>query len=125
MLVFVLNTIAHKYLHNLIYGMIVIDARNSKQNKQLDDFHFDLLNNHDSHRADYNNLIEGLFIAASHHSVGVQFADLVAGAVYRKCSKRDSIFYNMIRNNVRRNSQGKAEGFGVVAVPNGSCIIEN
>ncbi|WP_346426178.1 DUF3800 domain-containing protein [Gardnerella vaginalis] len=125
MLVFGLNTIAHKYLHNLIYGMIVIDARNSKQNKQLDDFHFDLLNNHDSHRADYNNLIEGLFIAASHHSVGVQFADLVAGAVYRKCSKRDSTFYNMIRNNVRRNSQGKAEGFGVVAVPNGSRIIEN
>lgn len=78
--------------------MIVIDARNSKQNKQLDDFHFDLLNNHDSHRADYNNLIEGLFIAASHHSVGVQFADLVAGAVYRKCSKGDSTFYNMIRN---------------------------
>lgn len=30
----------------------------------------------------------------------------------------------MIRNNVRRNSQGKAEGFGVVAVPNGSRIIE-
>ncbi|EPI56390.1 DUF3800 domain-containing protein [Gardnerella vaginalis] len=108
-----------------VYGMIVIDARNSKQNKQLDDFHFDLLNNHDSYRADYNNLIEGLFIAASHHSVGVQFADLVAGAVYRKCSKGDSTFYNMIRNNVRRNSQGKAEGFGVVAVPSGSRIIEN
>lgn len=66
------------------YGMVVIDERNNQQNKQLDNFHFDLLNNHDSRRADYNNLVEGLFIAASHHSVGVQFADLVAGAVYRK-----------------------------------------
>lgn len=58
------------------YGMVVIDERNNQQNKQLDNFHFDLLNNHDSRRADYNNLVEGLFIAASHHSVGVQFADL-------------------------------------------------
>lgn len=48
------------------YGMVVIDERNNQQNKQLDNFHFDLLNNHDSRRADYNNLVEGLFIAASH-----------------------------------------------------------
>lgn len=47
------------------YGMVVIDERNNQQNKQLDNFHFDLLNNHDSRRADYNNLVEDLFIAAS------------------------------------------------------------
>ena len=60
--------------------MVVIGERNRQQNKQLDDFHHDLLNNHDLHRADYNNLVEGPFIAASHHSV-VQLANLMAGAV--------------------------------------------
>lgn len=39
------------------YGMVVIDERNNQQNKQLDNFHFDLLNNHDSRRADCNNLV--------------------------------------------------------------------
>lgn len=105
------------------YGMVVIDERNNQQNKQLDNFHFDLLNNHDSRRADYNNLVEGLFIAASHHSVGVQFADLVAGAVYRKVSKGDSSFYDVIRGNIRCRSNGDVNGYGIVSVPHGALHV--
>ena len=103
--------------------MVVIDERNNQQNKQLDNFHFDLLNNHDSRRADYNNLVEGLFIAASHHSVGVQFADLVAGAVYRKVSKADSSFYNVIRGNIRCRPNGDVNGYGIVSVPYGALHV--
>lgn len=102
------------------YGMVVIDERNQQQNKQLDDFHYALLNNHDSHRADYNNLVEGVFIAASHHSVGVQFADLVAGAVYRKVSRGDSSFYDVIRGNIRCRSNGDVNGYGIISVPYGA-----
>lgn len=105
------------------YGMVVIDERNRQQNKQLDDFHYDLLNNHDSHRADYNNLVEGLFIAASHHSVGVQFADLMAGAVYRKVSKGDSSFYDIISANIRRSPSGDVNGYGIVSVPHGALRV--
>lgn len=105
------------------YGMVVIDERNHQQNKQLDDFHFALLNNHDSKKADYTNLVEGLFIAASHHSVGVQFADLVAGAIYRKVSKGDSSFYDVIRGNIRCRQNGDVNGFGIVSVPHGALHV--
>lgn len=106
-----------------IYGMIVIDERNQWQNKQLDEFHYQLLNNHDAYRSNYNNLVEGLFIAASHHSVGVQFADLVAGAVYRMVSKNDDRFYNKIKDNFRKSPEGDVNGYGIVSVPHRAIRI--
>ena len=47
-----------------------------------------------------NHLIEGLFIAPSHFSTGIQFADLVAGAIFRKYEKNDNSFFNQIEKSV-------------------------
>ncbi|PKU95406.1 DUF3800 domain-containing protein [Bifidobacterium pseudolongum] len=101
------------------YGMVVIDERNHQQNRQLENFHYDLLTSSSPTATKFNNLVEGLFIAASHHSVGVQFADLVAGAVYRKVSKNDSSFYDIIERNVRCGQHG-VNGFGIISLPKGS-----
>lgn len=103
----------------LTYGMVVIDARNSPENKQLEEFHYNLLTNTNSKTTRFNNLIEGVFIAASHHSVGVQFADLVAGAVYRKISKGDSSFYDIIKRKVRTGAHG-VNGYGIISLPKNS-----
>ena len=64
-----------------------------------------------------------VFIAASHHSVGVQFADLVAGAVYRMVSKNDDRFYNKIKDNFRKSPEGDVNGYGIVSVPHRAIRI--
>ena len=70
----------------------------------------------DFNYSSFNNLIEGLFIAPSHLSVGIQFADIVAGAIFRKYEKNDTQFYDKIRGSIR-NKNGKVEGFGIVSIP--------
>ena len=64
----------------------------------------------------FDNLIEGLFIAPSHLSVGVQFADLIAGAIFRKFEKDDDKYYNQIKESIR-NRNGNVFGYGIVKFP--------
>mgnify|MGYP000968965173 FL=1 len=64
-------------------------------------------------------MIEGLFIAPSHLSVGIQFADMVAGAVFRAYKTDDKRFANQIRESFRASSGGKIEGYGLVKFPKG------
>jgi hypothetical protein len=45
----------------------------------------------------YPNLIEGLFFSPSHHSIGIQFADLISGAIFRNYEKQDDRWYKIIR----------------------------
>ena len=69
--------------------------------------------------SNYANLIEGLFIAPSHYSVGIQFADLVAGAVYRRVEANDARFFDVIKPLIRTGTNGKIEGYGIVKIPKG------
>lgn len=71
-----------------------------------------------THTSNYQNLIEGVFIAPSHLSVGIQFTDMVAGAVYRNFVRKDSRFFTLIENSFRKNLEGKIGGFGLVRWPN-------
>jgi hypothetical protein len=68
----------------------------------------------------YSNVIEGLFIAPSHLSVGIQFADLVAGAIFRKFKSKDERFYAQIAGSLRTSPSGNVEGFGIVKFPKGA-----
>lgn len=99
-----------------VNGMIVCDNRNNDQDDRLKDFHQTLLSG-GRFRSTYTNLIEGLFIAASHHSVGTQFADLVAGAVYRSETQNDERYSGRISSAVRRSNRGAVEGYGLVRIP--------
>lgn len=67
------------------------------------------MSNSKNDQSSYKNLIEGVFIAPSHFSVGIQFADLIAGAVYRKFERQDNKFFDMIYPLFRRNKDGKIE----------------
>ena len=67
--------------------------------------------------SDYKNYVETVFLTPSEHSVGIQFADMVAGAIGRKFISNDATFYNMIAGSFRRSSQGKLEGYGEIKVP--------
>lgn len=96
-------------------GMIVADNRNSDQDHRLKKFHQSLLDG-SRNRSTYANLVEGLFIAASHHSPGTQLADLVAGAIHRAACRDDWRFYDQIQTRIRRGPTGRVDGYGIVTV---------
>ena len=100
-----------------VRGMIVCDNRNNDQDHRLKAFHHSLLTGSERYASTYTNLVEGLFIAASHHSVGTQFADLVAGAVFRAEARGDRRFVDQLIPSFRTSSKGRIEGFGVVRIP--------
>ena len=97
-------------------GLVIIDNRLSCDDDRLRTLHHKLMiTNHEGY-TQFNNLIEGLFIAPSHLSVGVQFADLVAGAIFRKYENNDTRFYDKIAKSIR-NRNGKVDGVGIVKFP--------
>lgn len=102
-----------------INGLIICDHRNNHQDERLRALHQKLVNSEGIFTSTYANLIEGLFLAPSHYSVGIQFADLVAGAVYRKFDAEDERFYALIEPLVRKSPTGKVEGYGLVRLPKG------
>lgn len=102
-----------------INGLIVCDHRNNHQDDRLRALHQKLVNSEGIFTSTYANLIEGLFLAPSHYSVGIQFADLVAGAVFRKFESNDERFYDLIKPLIRTSATGRIEGYGVVKLPRG------
>lgn len=97
-----------------INGIIVCDHRGSRDDKNLRNLHHKLLDSGKS-----KNLIEGLFIASSDLSVGIQYDDIIAGSIFRKFEKGDDKYFNLIKNSIRTNITGdKTEGYGIAIFPN-------
>ena len=97
-------------------GLVIIDNRLSFEDNRLRILHHNLMITEKENNSKFNNLIEGLFIAPSHLSVGIQFADIVAGAIFRKVEKNDNTYYDQIKSNIR-NKDGKILGYGIVNFP--------
>jgi uncharacterized protein DUF3800 len=100
-----------------INGIIVCDHRQPKDDHQLRHLHQKLLTGSKKHFSVYENLIEGVFIAPSHLSVGIQFADMVAGAVYRNFVRKDARYFDLIKASFRKGAAGQVEGYGLVRWP--------
>lgn len=97
-------------------GLVIIDNRLSCDDNRLRNLHHNLLVAERENYSKFKNLIEGLFIAPSHLSVGIQFADLIAGAIFRKVEKNDDKYYEQIKKSVR-TKEGKVFGYGIVQFP--------
>lgn len=65
----------------------------------------------------YDNFIESIFLSPSHMSIGIQLADIVAGAIWRFYEKNDNRWINLIKSAFRTNKQGGIDGFGVARFP--------
>ena len=98
-------------------GIIVCDHRAPKDDERLRELHSKLMKSHKNNISSYGNLVEGLFIAPSHLSVGIQLADMVAGAVFRAYKVQDNRFAEQIKTAFRTSPQGKIEGYGLVKFP--------
>lgn len=109
-----------KLIGHTVHGIVVCDNRGAADDENLRKLHSKLMQGGSDNGSNYANLIEGCFIAPSHMSVGIQFADLVAGAIFRKFKSSDCRFYDQISAAVRTSPAGKVEGFGIVKSPRGN-----
>ena len=100
-------------------GIIICDHRNSGNDAHLMKLHQELLTVKDEHRSEYSHLIEGLFIAPSHWSIGIQLADMVAGAVFREFERNDKSYVRLIKSSFRCSPTGEILGWGLVKHPKG------
>jgi hypothetical protein len=101
-------------------GIVVLDNRGPEDDKKIRELHHKLLTKPTQKTAFYQNLLEGLFIAPSHLSVGIQLADMVAGAVFRSFMTKDDRFINQIEGSFRRSRKGTIVGYGLVKFPKGN-----
>ena len=64
-------------------GIIVGDHRNGREDNRFRLQHDRLVRETGQYTSTYGNFIEGIFLSPSQMSVGIQLADMVAGAVWR------------------------------------------
>lgn len=95
------------YLHEIsiesggyFNGLVVIDNRLKCDDDKLRNLHNTMLTINKTLELSQNHLIEGLFIAPSHLSTGIQFADIVAGAIFRKYEKSEETYFNKIKQSI-------------------------
>jgi hypothetical protein len=112
-------------------GIIVADHRGSKPDARFRKAHESLLNPHriairlnanvvpspSTLTSNYDHLVESLFFLPSDTSVGIQLADMVAGAVWRKFEKGDDFWYRALEPSLRKSPAGDVEGYGIVKQP--------
>lgn len=102
-----------------INGIIVCDHRGPNDDRRLQELHSRLLlGQHEAH-SKYTHLVEGVFIAPSHLSIGIQLADMVGGAVLRRFKADDHRFYDQIAGTFRKSDAGRVEGYGLIRFPKG------
>ncbi|HVB57335.1 MAG TPA: DUF3800 domain-containing protein [Candidatus Acidoferrales bacterium] len=99
-------------------GIVVADHRGAKDDKRFRGAHERLLYSGGEFTSKYPNLVESLFFQPSNLSVGVQLADMVAGAVWRKYEKGDGRWYAALEPSLRKAPKtDQVEGFGIVLFP--------
>jgi hypothetical protein len=102
---------------NAEFGIVVCDHRGAQDDKRLRAHHQMLMYASSSYMSSYKNLVESLFLQPSHQSIGIQLADLVAGAVWRKFERQDDRFYDLVEPTLRRSRTGQVMGYGLAKVP--------
>jgi hypothetical protein len=99
------------------FGIIVGDHRTSRDDTRLRRYHQMLLHSSVEFTSKYPNLIESLFLEPSNLSIGIQLADMVAGAAWRKFERNDDRWYSALEPSLRRSKSGRLDGYGIVKVP--------
>lgn len=98
-------------------GIIVADHRNRNQDNRMREQHERLVRETGKDTSTYDNFIESIFLSPSHMSIGIQLADIVAGAIWRFYEKNDDRWLNLIKPVFRTNKRGVIDGYGVARFP--------
>lgn len=97
--------------------IVVSDHRGQEDDNRFRAHHEALLRCAGDFVSKYKNLVESLFFVPSDLSVGIQLADMVAGAIWRNYEAGDSRWFEMLKPSIRCSSQGTIDGFGIVKFP--------
>lgn len=103
-------------------GIVVCDHRGKKQDDMLRRQHHKMVEGNSDFFSTYDNYIETIFLTPSHLSVGIQFADMVAGAIGRKFNSKDSLFYDQLASAFRASPSGRVDGYGLVKFPTSGWV---
>ena len=99
-------------------GIIVADHRNDPQDHRMREQHERLVRETRQYTTNYKHFVESIFLAPSHMSVGIQFADMVAGAIWRFHEYDDGRWIDHIRGSFRTNPNGAViDGYGLARFP--------
>lgn len=98
-------------------GIIVADHRGKKQDESLRSSHQRIVEDKSSFTSKYSCYIETLFLTPSHLSVGIQFADMVVGAIGRGFNTGDWTYFQEFRQSIRTSPTGKIDGHGIAKFP--------
>ena len=104
------------------YGIVIADQRGAADDKRLRAHHQMLVHSSAGNTSKYTNLIESVLTQPSHMSIGIQLADMCAGAVWRKFERGDSRWYDLMEPTLRRSRSGQIDGFGIVKAPKAGWI---
>ncbi|WP_166096704.1 DUF3800 domain-containing protein [Rhizobium flavescens] len=98
-------------------GIVIADHRGRDSDRLFRAHHEALLAKKSKAVSMYGNFLEGLFLQDSCHSVGIQLADFVAGAIHRAYSTKDAELATILKPRFRKKSDGTIQGHGVVHHP--------
>lgn len=98
-------------------GIMVCDHRGLQDDARLKRHHQKLLHSKGEFVSNYKNFVEGLFLESSNLSVGIQLADMVAGAVWRYFERGDGRWFEAVKPSFRTSPNGTVDGFGIVKFP--------
>lgn len=104
------------------YGMIISDHRGRDDDKKLRAHHQMLVHSSSAYTSTYKNLVESLLLQPSNLSIGIQLADMVAGAVWRNFERNDRRWLDLIEPSLRRSRAGSVDGYGIVKVPKAGWV---
>ena len=99
-------------------GIVVADHRGKKQDDGLRSSHHRIVEDKSPFTTNYENFIETIFLTPSHASVGIQFADMIAGAIGRGFNTGDWAHFLDIKTSIRAKANGEIVGHGIVKFPN-------
>ncbi len=98
-------------------GIIIADHRGRDDDRLLRAHHDTLIAKSGINVSGYSKLIEGLLLQDSCHSIGIQLADFVAGAIHRAYSTKDGDLAKIIKPRIRAKPDGTVSGHGIVHHP--------
>lgn len=98
-------------------GLVVADHRGRKQDDGFRVNHSDMVDRENAYVSNYSNFVECIFLTPSHMSIGVQMADMVAGAIGRAFNQGDTQYFDMLKPAFRCKPNGSIDGYGLVKFP--------
>jgi hypothetical protein len=98
-------------------GMVIADHRGKDEDRVFREYHATMTERLSRYTSEFKHLIERVLLTESHHSVGIQLADLCAGAISRAFNANEPRWIELLRPSIRAHPKKGIDGYGLVHWP--------